>query len=427
MEMKFRRDNRIVGRALIDYTKTTASVRVNSVINKKAYLSGGYPLPLFNQMWESAHGDDLNKNASIAIINDYALEVTYELLHKEFKNITIIATHDNIYHTVNDLMKYFYELPIEINVMKLEEVVMGKPEFDLIIANPPFSVGNDITRAIINNVSFGTYVNLMPLSKYKKNNLYRYVTKKVNATKWIEAVEEEDVKTSPDICLMSNSSNGLPYDEFELEFYYDSRLYKFFKENLTREKCYSEHIYICAPNKFHLLDSKTSFAVGIYTPCDKVHGIKKLEQKFNTLKAVEKFITTEKKSVARDSSEEYIWNFIKPDCNVEQCFAPCANKAINQIFTIFSSEIEKDNFVKWWYSAERNGNPTKSGLTSILLAGLNKPTGCPFEAAIPNVDWTREWTDEEILADYGYNETEIKDILALGKFDLNNHGLGDYQ
>lgn len=70
-------------------------------------------------------------------------------------------------------------------------------------------------------------------------------------------------------------------------------------------------------------------------------------------------------------------------------------------------------------------NP-KSGLTSILLAGLNKPTGCPFDLAIPNVDWTRSWTDEEILKDYGYSDSEIKEILALGQNDLYRHALLDY-
>ena len=42
---------------------------------------------------------------------------------------------------------------------------------------------------------------------------------------------------------------------------------------------------------------------------------------------------------------------------------------------------------------------------------MNKPTACPFPYAIPNVDWSRPWTDEEILKDYGYSDEEIEEIL----------------
>ena len=34
-----------------------------------------------------------------------------------------------------------------------------------------------------------------------------------------------------------------------------------------------------------------------------------------------------------------------------------------------------------------------------------------FEFIIPRVDWTREWTDEEILKYYGYSNEEIEEIL----------------
>ena len=42
---------------------------------------------------------------------------------------------------------------------------------------------------------------------------------------------------------------------------------------------------------------------------------------------------------------------------------------------------------------------------------MNKPTSCPFPYAIPKVDWTRPWTDEQILEDYGYTKEEIDTIL----------------
>lgn len=73
--------------------------------------------------------------------------------------------------------------------------------------------------------------------------------------------------------------------------------------------------------------------------------------------------------------------------------------------------MKKNNFLKWWHSAELGGRYCKSGLSNILLRALNKPTSCPFDFIIPRIDWTREWTDEEILKDYGYSNEEIEEIL----------------
>ena len=35
---------------------------------------------------------------------------------------------------------------------------------------------------------------------------------------------------------------------------------------------------------------------------------------------------------------------------------------------------------------------------------------------LPKVDWTKSWTVEEILKDYGYTDIEIENIMA----DLDN-------
>jgi hypothetical protein len=47
---------------------------------------------------------------------------------------------------------------------------------------------------------------------------------------------------------------------------------------------------------------------------------------------------------------------------------------------------------------------------------MNIDSYCHVSKFIPKVDWTRAWTVEEILADYGYTETEIAEVMA----DLEN-------
>ena len=70
----------------------------------------------------------------------------------------------------------------------------------------------------------------------------------------------------------------------------------------------------------------------------------------------------------------------------------------------FKTAAEKKNFTNFWYC---NGT---LGLMHKLIKGLNKTSGV-VNLAIPRVDWSHPWTDEEILKEYGYTEEEIKEIL----------------
>ena len=95
---------------------------------------------------------------------------------------------------------------------------------------------------------------------------------------------------------------------------------------------------------------------------------------------------------------------------------------LNGYSSIFSTEKERDNFTKWFHSAELNGKDRLSGLSSILLWCMHKSTACPFNYAIPYVDWNKEWTDEEILKDYGFTDKEIKEVLSIPNEYLNIKG-----
>lgn len=350
MEMKFRRDNRIVSRALIDYIKTNTSVRVNSVINKKAYLSGGYPLPLFNQMWESAHGNNLNKNASIAIINDYALEVTYELLHKEFKNITIIATHDNIYNTVNDLMKYFYELPIKINVMKLEEVIMNKPEFDLIIANPPFSVASNVISSCLPHAQVMSV--LMPISKYKANNLFKHV-------KHIEMIDDTSfdamIGGNTSIAVLTNDTYETVLEKFELHRI--TKFRDFFDLNFKKNPIYIKRFEAGFAARKHIsYDVDTSFVISLRASTNGVHR--------------------------SGNDVDYNLHFKNVIVNVTSAVL------------ILPTRKHKENLNRFWY-----GNP----LMTELLHAFNCPGGI-CELCIPRIDYS---------VDRDYEHLTIEDLMKI--------------
>ena len=69
--------------------------------------------------------------------------------------------------------------------------------------------------------------------------------------------------------------------------------------------------------------------------------------------------------------------------------------------------VEKENFTNWFYS--------KDGFrfVSKVFTAVNVDSGVySLYRLLPKVDWTRPHTTEEILADYGYTQSEIDKVMA---------------
>lgn len=47
------------------------------------------------------------------------------------------------------------------------------------------------------------------------------------------------------------------------------------------------------------------------------------------------------------------------------------------------------------------------------MKGINRQSISESYSFLPKVDWTKSWTDEEILKDYGYTDQEISEILKI--------------
>lgn len=289
-----------------------------------------------------------------------------------------------------------------------EEIIMEIEKlknnyFDLIISNPPYEIGNEITKAVIDNVNFREFVNIMPLSKYKKSNLYNYIIPSsiIYST---STVNFDGAFTSPIICKLNKTRiSEYNYNEFEIRDYYDNRLRKFWDQQLKRIPTFNQYMSFKLED-LYMYPSKTTFSCGMYTPNILLkNGPKTLKNSDGTFKTEDR---------------HYIWNFIKPEGTLNKYF----KNYTGQTLTVFSTERERDNFTKWFHSAELNGKDRLSGLSSILLWCMHKSTACPFNYAIPYVDWNKEWTDEEILKDYGFTDKEIKEVLSIPNEYLNIKG-----
>lgn len=292
----------------------------------------------------------------------------YILYDSEEQKISYIdAVEKNLY--------YFYNT---------DEVLKMCKKFDYIIANPPYAMGNELTKTVVENIEFGKYINLMPASKYKSKELYRYV-------KDIERVEDtfEDavVGDSLTIAEIDRTPCGFSsYEELGL-LRCDAKLKKFYKENLERYNninyCYlyrqgcktQEEVR----NAIDSINPNTSFFVFMRTADHGVH--------------------------IKDDAIDRKWNL---GTNISTKILDVVKKGVGWGtqggFIFFKTKEEKDNFTEFWY---KDG---KEGLMHKLIKGLHLPSGS-IENSIPRVDWTRKWTAAEILKEYGYTEEEIKEIL----------------
>lgn len=254
-----------------------------------------------------------------------------------------------------------------------------------IIANPPYEYGNEITRAVLDNVDFDNYINLMPMSAYKKNGLYKHIV----ASTALPANAFKDASVLAHVAVLSKEAGGVTEAEAAILGYRED-LQSFYRENLSRSVNWG------------------------YTGFDNLRGSSKdaIMNKLRTYNITPEnsFMGDSRTSAAglpvKSTSLSYRWNVLKAlsfEDLRDEIKVHDYNCNLPHFFIIFKTAEERNNFIKWAYGSTRN-------LFYKLVKGLNTNGGSPYPA-IPRVDWSRPWTDEQILRDYGYKPSEIKKIL----------------
>lgn len=350
-------------------------------------VGGGYTDEIADKV--IAKLSKLDKNKIIVIINDITLQMADKLLEAGYKNIYLAFGSFNKDGTVSkdrtvyNIMKAVIENNIKekLNAISLEEIFNMK--IDGIIANPPYgAIGANIAYTIREKVDYECFVNLLPANDYKRNktkDLFNYQSE-------MEPVNDgfDDAAVTTHLCLVSkNKANNMTLDEFERSQYIDPSLDKYFEENSKRS-----HYAIDA------------MPTGGYSR--KNAGIWPIETTF----IVGMRDMNHKHLPYSRTCTTYNWN-VNNVGTMESLPAMTNNTQLSVSNCIFNTAVEKQNFVKFVYDNFK--------FMSKIFAALNCD-GTVHSIAFPKVDWTRSWTVEEILKDYGYTEDEIKEVMA----DLDN-------
>ena len=295
--------------------------------------------------------------------------------YKDFKKIVIYDAKGTI-----NLLKD-YDSINEFNDPRVEYIDIGQDlpmKFDKIIMNPPYSLGNKVTETILSSLNDnGDCVCLMPLSQYKRKDLYRHV----DSFELVDPSLFEDARIGSNLAISGLSKREInKYTWNSLLFAsLDQRYIEFYKYN-----------YLCgAKYKLERKDSKQN-------------------KPFSWCNSDLDFIDTGRCISLRNgygyhakSTYAYRWNVTKKDLDNEWLHCLC--------YIHFNSKKAKDNFCKYAYNYNENKYDC---LASRVLCGANAvSTSNDYFFVIPQIDWENIHINQKELWDKGdYDEAVLSEM-----------------
>lgn len=359
-----------------DLAKLCKNLILDDVVNFNVNKVGkGFPEGIAQVIANKVNG--AKKDASILIFNNFSL-ILYDMLKEAgFTNIQIcyidFQEKDSkiVYNIMKDYISANFVEAEEIlsNVISYEEVLNMNNKFDFIISNPPYAIGNAITKSIIDNVDFETFVNLMPASKYKGQSLYRHVSEVELAQ---DEFEDAAVGNSLTIAVLKPTDTGRfsTYDEFENEKR-DPRYQEFYRVNAAKASC-GQKLYATGKNaEDQLTNTFTAEDFLKITPATMYFGLR-----------------SNSRSSHSKASKIYTYNCVEP--------LTADNLAgLGGYLYQFASEIAKYNYIRFHFD-----NP----LSADLGEGLCNDGGGTPKYFIPNIDWS---------VDRDYEHLTLEDIMNI--------------
>ena len=268
-------------------------------------------------------------------------------------------------------------------------------KFDFAIMNPPYGrIGNEITKRIIYDIEYDTFVNLMPSNDWrrynKKDKLYQFVD--TNSIKVVRAGFKNAAVTTMMCKVNKERSVYLSEAEFEIENYTDKSLKKYFYETWRRSHYAIDTKFTQVKcDDLRKMNPETTFIIGHR---DISHGHLPYSKEADTYKW----------NVKKSIDAEYM---IRE--HAEHLYGKETGMIKYNTFT-FKTAKEKKNFTDFVYSDEGFRFMTR------VFLGVNADGYIQEGKVFPKVSWSKSQTVQSILKDYGYTSTEIQEVMD----DLKN-------
>ena len=318
-----------------------------------------------DKMFEHANVTDMSQllNKTVLLVGQYVPDM--------IASIAFICKEIIIWHDAEEQRhQYNYDKLNKKIVYKnsLKELMDMEKHIDIILSNPPYKMGNEITRAIVDNVDFDVFINLMPCRCYKAKNLFKDVN-------YIEPAVEgfDDAVVGDSLTIAILEKDVARYSNFE-ELENDKRDSQFQEYYMLNMSCPKKY-----PNQLRpkvtdgdTLNNDTTFVVGKRVCKDGVHRTQNTyDYKFNILKTIDHTALP----IDGDAFDIWIMQFV--------------------------TKSEKDNFMRFWY---------KNPLMNNLIKGLKKTGGSP-DVAIPRINWS--------ISNRDYEHATLEDVMNWLREDNN--------
>ncbi len=225
-------------------------------------------------------------------------------------------------------------------------------KFDLVIANPPYKVGNDVIQTAMKVCKEA--VVLSPVSKFKKDELFKHIRS-------MQSVNPDsfgaDIGPCTCVALLDHEKHLDTYTDLEI-LQADESIREYLYENNKHEATFS-YTYMVSPDEMKNVNQQVTFAMN-YRACSD--GVHKTTDCFDYKYNVERKINTIETTSGGNPSTSII---------------------------VFNYSVELHNFIRFWYN-----NP----LCHQLIKKLNKTSG-NIDFTLPRIDWSIDRDYEHLTLD----------------------------